>query len=56
MTIKEQLDLSYALGVLEGLSYSIKDEEIKNGLLDVCEDIACLLYAQMEEEHQKLYE
>lgn len=50
MTIKEQLDLSYISGKLEGIALSIENEEIKNCILDVCEDIFCLLYANMEEE------
>ena len=49
MTIKEQLDLSYIVGKLEGIALSIENEEIKNSLLDACEDIFCLLYANMED-------
>lgn len=49
MTIKEQLDLSYIVGKLEGIVFSIENEEIKNSILDTCEDIFCLLYANMED-------
>lgn len=49
MTIKEQLDLSYISGKLEGIALSIENEEIKNCILDACEDIFCLLYANMED-------
>lgn len=49
MTIKEQLDLSYIVGKLEGIVLSIENEEIKNSILDACEDISCLLYANMED-------
>lgn len=49
MTIKEQLDLSYIVGKLEGIVFSIENEEIKTSMLDICEDIFCLLHANMED-------
>lgn len=53
MTIKEQLDLSYIVGKLEGVALLIENEEIKNSILDACEDIFCLLYANMEDVEKK---
>lgn len=53
MTIKEQLDLSYIVGKLEGIVLLIESEEIKNFILDTCEDIFCLLYENMEDVEKK---